>query len=373
MRIGLDGRFYRSNTGGIGRYSRELIENLLKIDRDNDYILFITPEDEKECKVSAPNLKIVVTDIRHFTLSEQLKLSSVIKAEKPDVMHFLNFNHPLNYSGKFITTIHDLTMNFFPVGRQRIPILRQAYLHVMRHAGTAPDAVIVPTKTVKDDVVSCLGVNPDKVHAIYEGASIPDSVSTKTKKGDLAKIGVTKPYILFVSQWRPHKGLGILVEAFNEIKKTHDIQLVVAGKQNPQFPEIPAAIEASPHRQDIIAPGFVSDDALDALYAQTELFVFPSWYEGFGLPPLEAMARGVPVAASNMSVMPEVLGDGAIYFDPKNYSDMARVINQALSDSKLLAELRKRGFAQVKKYSWKKMAQETLALYEKVAAADKPE
>lgn len=366
MRIGLDGRFYRASTGGIGRYSRELIKYLLEIDKENQYVLFLTPADAAECKLEAKNLTKVITPIAHFTIAEQLELSKVIAEHDVDVMHFLNFNHPLSYKQKFITTIHDLTMNFFPVGRQKLPVLRQAYLWVMRHAATAPQAVIVPTETVKQDVVNHLFVGPDKIKVIYEGASLPEKPTSAADTAELKKLGITKPYLLFVSQWRPHKGIGMLVEAFNTMKETQDIQLVVTSKPNDQFPEIPATINASPYRKDIITPGFVDDAVLGALYTQAELFVFPSWYEGFGLPPLEAMVRGVAVASSNSSVMPEVLGDGAVYFDAKDPKNMAEVLTKTLADKPALKELKARGLAQAKKYSWKKMAEETLALYKQV-------
>lgn len=368
MRIGLDGRFYRAATGGIGRYSRELIKHLLEIDKENEYVLFLTPADDKECLLEAKNLKKVVTPIAHFTLSEQRELPNVLAAEQLDLMHFLNFNHPVFYKGRFITTIHDLTMNFFPVGRQRNPILRQPYLAVMRHAATAPDVVIVPTQTVKDDVVNHLNVSPKKIRVIYEGASLPDSTAPVADPAELIKRGITKPYLLFVSQWRPHKGIGVLIEAFNRLKQDHDIQLVITNKANDQFPEIPAAINASPYREDIITPGFIDDSVLNTLYNNAMLFVFPSWYEGFGLPPLEAMVRGLPVASSNSSVMPEVLGDGAVYFDAKNADNMADVLAKTFTDKVLLADLKKRGLVQAKKYSWKKMAEETLALYSELCS-----
>lgn len=366
MRILLDSRLYRQSTAGIGRYSRELIDNLIAIDKANTYILLLTPADAAECTVEAPNVEKVVTDIAHFTLAEQTKLPALLAAQKPDLVHFLNFNHPVGYRGKYITTVHDLTMNFFPVGRQRNPILRLPYLYVMQHAASAAQAVIVPTETVKRDVITHLNAPAEKIRAIYEGAPVVEGAAKPLTAEQRKKLGITKPYILFVSQWRPHKGLGVLVEAFAQLKKDHDIQLVVSGKPNKQFPEVAAAIENSPHRSDIVTPGFVDDDTLASLYASAQLFVFPSWYEGFGLPPLEAMARGIPVAASNASVMPEILGKGAAYFDPRDPVDMAQTIGQLLTDPKALADLTAKGTKQVKKYSWRKMAEETLALYNEV-------
>lgn len=366
MRIGLDGRFYRSGTGGIGRYSQELVKHLLQIDRETQYVLFLTPEDEAECRLTRANLTKIITPIKHFTLAEQTKLPKELAKAKLDLVHFLNFNHPLFYREPFITTIHDLTMTFFPVGRQRLPIKRQAYELVMNHAASASAAVIAPTETVKQDIIKYLGGEAKKISVIYEGVELPAGAIARPKPDYLKSKGITKPYILFVSQWRPHKGLGVLIEAFSEIKKVHDIQLVITGKANPQFPEIPAAIEASPNRSDIITPGFVNDELLDALYAGTQLFIWPSWYEGFGLPPLEAMARGVPVASSNTSVMPEILGEAAVYFNPRDPASIAKVTSETLADSKMLKELKQKGLAQATKYSWKKMAEETLALYQEV-------
>ncbi len=367
MRIVLDGRFYRASTGGIGRYTRELIKYLAIIDKTNQYTVILTPEDRREYQLKASNFEPLVTDIRHFTLAEQFKLPSLLRQQHPDVTHFLNFNHPLNYQLPFITTIHDLTMTFFPVGRQKLPGLRQGYLWMMDHAAKAAAAVIVPSKTVKKDVEQCMGITSDRVQVIYEGAEVTTSSISSKRQDRLKKLGITKPYILFVSQWRPHKGLGMLVEAFNQLKGNQDIQLVATGRANPQFPEIPAAIEASPYRSDIITPGFVDDETLDILYAETELFIFPSWYEGFGLPPLEAMARGVPVASSNTSVMPEILGSAAAYFDPRQPQAIAETIRSALADKQQLAELKKRGLAQAQGYSWQKMAEQTLKLYELIA------
>ncbi len=366
MHIVLDARLYRRSTAGIGRYSRELIKELAAIDDHNHYTVLLTPDDAAEWATYSANFKKMVVPIKHFSLAEQFQLPGILDSLKPDLVHFLNFNHPLLYKGKFIATIHDLTMNFFPTGRQKLPILRQAYLMVMKHAAIAANAVIVPTQTVKDDVVRSYGALPQTIHVTYEGVEQPAGAVAKPKADYFKQIGITKPYILFVSQWRPHKGLGVLVEAFAKIRQQHDVQLVITGKANPSFPEIPALIEASSERAHIVTPGFVDDQMLEALYAGANLFVFPSWYEGFGLPPLEAMALGLPVAASNSSVMPEVLGDAAVYFDAHSANDMAQVISSTLANPGLLTQLRQKGPVQAKRYSWRKMAEETLAVYKKV-------
>lgn len=364
MRIGLDGRLYRSATGGIGRYSQELIKNLLTIDQENKYVLFLTEEDKAECELKASNLERVVTNIRHFTLAEQVKLPKLLDNYELDLVHFLNFNHPIFYGGPFVTTIHDLTMNFFPAGRQSWPILRQAYNWVMGDAVRRSKAVIVPTNKVKQDILANYPATGAAIEVIYEGVELPRSKQPVNSK--LKQLAISKPYLLFVSQWRPHKGLVELLMAFDKIKKIHDVQLVITGRANPQFPAIPRAIEQSEHRKDIITPGFVDDKTLDSLYRNATLFVFPSFYEGFGLGPVEAMARGTPVASSNLSVMPEVLGRAAVYFNPQKNDEMARIITNLLSDRAKLSELRRKSKVQAQKYSWQKTAAATLKLYRKV-------
>lgn len=369
MKIGIDARFYRSSTAGIGRYTRGLLHELAKIDRENKYYIFITPEDDKEYDITAKNFHKVVVSITHYTLSEQTTFLTILNKYKFDVMHFLNFNHPIMYSRPFITTIHDLTMLLYPVGRsQKSWIRKTAFRKVMENAALKSKFVIAVSQATKKDTVKYLGANPDQIKVIYEAYdSIYHNQYAKSKLVNFRKkYNLTSRFILFVSQWRPHKGLPELIKSFEILKEKYHIphKLVITGKPNQHFLKIIDSIKTSKYRKDIVLPGFVPDLDLPLFYNATDLFIFPSFYEGFGLGPLEAMACGAPVVSSNLSCMPEILGDAVLYFDPNNIANMTDTINKVLEDKNLRDKMIIKSLSRVKKYSWQKMAEETLRLYQ---------
>lgn len=373
MKIGIDARFYRKETGGIGRYTRALLKELAKLDKINNYIVYITPEDDKDYDIIAPNFKKKIIPISHYSLSEQTKFLNILKKDKLDLVHFANFNHPIFYPGKFITTIHDLTMMLYPSGKSQKSLVRKfAFARVMDSAAKNASACIAVSQATKNDIIKVLKADNKNIEVIYEG--IDDNYNAKRINTDISgkvlkKYNIQKPYLLFLSQWRPHKGILQLLEAFDILKQEYliDHQLVIVGKPNSHFPEIPAAIKQNKYKKDIIIPGFVEENDLPILYQNADCFVFPSHYEGFGLPPLEAMACGAPVAASNVSCIPEVLGDAAEYFDPYSPENMAEAILKIIKNNKLKSDLRAQGFKQAQKYSWAQMAKQTLELYKKVA------
>jgi glycosyltransferase involved in cell wall biosynthesis len=178
---------------------------------------------------------------------------------------------------------------------------------------------------------------------------------------------MTKPIILYIGQWRKHKNLVRLLEAFKFVKNKFNIdcQIVICGTKDPAYPEIIETIDRLKLFDDTIMPGFIDSAQLPLWYKMADVFVFPSFYEGFGLPPLEAMAVGTPVVASKSSCLPEVLGDAAVYFDYTSSKDLADKIASVLKKKSLRAELKRKGRKQAKKYSWEKTAQETLEIYQR--------
>lgn len=359
--IVIDARFYRQSTAGLGRYSRELITELARLDRDNRYSILLTPADRLEYKLKATNFTPVVVDIPHYSLAEQWKLPSILRSLKPDLVHYLNFNHPILSPQPFIVTIHDLIMLHQPT--QTSPLRRLAFLANLHHAASASRYVITPTKFVADDVAQSLRLNPTKIKPIYEGAFTPQ----QPKSSDSKTPAKNNPYLLAVAQWRPHKGLVELIEAWSTVADELDLDLILPGKPSANFPELANSIQILAQKQPrLILPGFVSDEKLSQLYAEALAFVFPSHAEGFGLPPLEAMAHQTPVLANRASTMPELLGEAALYFDTNQPASIQKAIRQITTDTKLRHELIKRGDQQLTKYSWAKMAAETLALYQEI-------
>jgi len=368
MRIAIDARFYRSSTGGIGRYARGLVKELAKIDQENEYTIIISREDLLEFDIKKDNFKPLVVDFIHYTVAEQIKFLKLLNDHQFDLVHFTNFNHPILYKGKFVITVHDLTLMLFPYGRQKSSIKQFAFRAVMKNAIKKAEKIISISKATENDLVKYLNADPKKIDVIYEGIdSEYNKPQVKNSNSKVAsKYNIINPYILFVSQWRPHKGLPDLVKAFEILKEKYNIvqDLVIVGKPNKEFPDVIDAIENSKYTKNIIKPGFIDEADLPLIYQNADLFVFPSHYEGFGLPPLEAMASGIPVVASNISCMPEILGDAAEYFDPNNSADIAEKIYGVLSMKDKQKSMINKGFDQIKKYSWHKMAEETLRVYQ---------
>jgi glycosyltransferase involved in cell wall biosynthesis len=371
MRIGIDARMFRSSTGGIGVYSQNLLRNLAKVDKKNKYFIFLGEEDLEEYDIKADNFKPIKVNIPHYWFREQLIFPRILEKYNLDLVHFLNFNHPILYPDKFVVSIHDLTMVKAPSGKNQLSIFKRPfYKWVLKDAVKSSQLINTISQQSREDIINYFGVDKDKVKVTHLSIDKKRYQPVKTEKvvNSLDKYGIRKPYLLFVSQLRPHKGIDYLLEAFKLLKKEYrqkELKLILVGKDFGKFPKLSQKIRRAEERGDVIAPGFVENEDMAALYSGASVFVFPSLYEGFGLPPLEAMSCGTPVAASNRSCIPEVLGKAPLYFDPKDSAQMASIINTLLINQKLADKLVGRGFKQVDKYSWQKTAQKTLEIYKK--------
>lgn len=367
MKICLDLRFWRSGTGGLGRYSRNLLKELLKIDKDNEYTAIITPEDEPEFDLHAPNLTKLVVPIAHYSLSEQTKLPKILKQQNFDLVHFANFNHPILYRRAFVVTIHDLIMHLYPTGKQKKSLIRKiAYQWTMRDCRRAK-RVIVPSESTRRDLVGMLNYRQDKIVITPEGSEKMFRVHTEREKIAVKeRLGLPKQYLLFVSRWEAYKGLPALLTAHEQLAEHFpDLGLVICGRpdtQNLQIAELVKQKQAD--NPNIVTPGFVSDEDLAAIYSAAAVYVHPSMYEGFGIMVLEAFASGVPVVTSNTSSLPEVVGDAGLLVDPKSPEELVSAIKKILSDKNLAEELVAKGLERVKQYSWRQMAERTLAIYQ---------
>lgn len=370
MRIGIDCRMYSPAFTGIGRYVLELTENLLKIDNKNEYVLFFNNPEYRYFKPKNERVKKVLVDAPHYSFAEQIKFPLIMRKEKLDIMHFTHFNAPILYNRPFIVTIHDLTLTLFPGQKMVAPLHRLAYHMVIRHAVRKAKKVIAVSKNTKKDLSRYLNVPGKKVEVIYEGVNA-EFREIKGHRLEIVrqKYDIKKPFLLYTGVFRSHKNLVNLIKAFNILRRNYklDINLVITGREDKFYPEVKEAIEKLNLKNDVILPGLVPEEDLISLYNSATVYVFPSLYEGFGLPPLEAMRCGTPVACSNASCMPEICGNAALFFSPHDINDMAKKIHKLCSDARIQKNFIKLGFEQVKKFSWEKMAEETLKLYNEAA------
>lgn len=366
-RIVIDGRWIKAT--GIGRYIENTVRELLLLDKHNQYLMLTRDEDIPKIDLKADNLTIVPVNIGWYTTKEQTLLLKKITELKPDLVHFTNFNFPIGYKGKFVVTIHDLTLLQFrnirkKFGHRYVYAVKEMAMRVtLRTGAKRSKAIIVPTEYVKEGIAKQFGVRRNKIFVTYQAAS----QDLATPRVNLESYGVLKPYLMYAGNAYPHKNLERLIIAFGKLVTEYmlDYQLVIVGKKDSFHKELEKDVAEAKLQNRIIFTDFVSDNELAGFYNKAALYVFPSMSEGFGLPALEAMSHGVPVVSSNASCLPEVLGDAAEYFDPTNVNQMAKVIAKVLSDDDLRKALAKKGHTQVKKYTWAKTAKQTLAVYKK--------
>lgn len=360
MKLVIDARESGTSTG---RYVDKLVEYLHKLQSDFTFVVLTKPHRLEYFAQLAPNFQTIAAPHKEFTFDEQLGFKKQLDSLKPDLVHFSMVQQPVWYKGSVVTTMQDLTGVRFknPSKNPVVFMLKlQVYKWVNKKAARKSAALITPSQYVKDDIVSFTHVDPAKITVTYEAAdAIPETPEPLT---DL----VGKQFIMYVGRPMPHKNLERLIEAFVELKTSHPgLQLVLAGKKDANYERIEHLVQ-SKNITDILFTDFLSEGQLRWLYENCAAYVFPSLSEGFGLPGLEAMVHGAPVVSSNATCLPEVYGDAAHYFNPLDIPAMAKAINDVLTDKTLREKLITAGHAQVKKYSWQQMAEQTLDVYRRV-------
>lgn len=367
MKIGIDCRIYSSNFTGLGRYTYELVNNFIKLNNQlknpHELILFFNDPEFKQFP-SYPHVKKILVNCPHYSLKEQTTFLFKLKKEKLDLVHFPHFNVPIFYKKPFTVTIHDLTLTHFPGRKMTKWYHRLAYHLTIKNAVKNSRKIIAVSNHTKKDLIKNFTVNPKKIEVIYNGISSHFKKISDTKKlaTTLKKYVITKPFLLYTGVWRNHKNLPRLLHALKILKEKYklNLNLVITGRSDPHYPEVKNTVKELSLNKNVKFPGLVEESELIRLYNAAAIFVFPSLYEGFGLPPLEAMQCGTPVATSNTSSLPEICGkENAVLFDPYDPEDIAQKIALLYKDKALQQKLVKNAQAHIKKFSWEKSAEKT--------------
>jgi len=370
MRIGIDARMYGSGFTGIGRYTYELIRNLAESDDKNEYVIFLRKEAFDSFTPPNQRFSKVLAEFPHYSIAEQVGFFKLLNNSNLDLMHFAHFNVPVFYNKPYVVTIHDLTLSFYPGKKMNNIWRRTAYRFVLSTVIKKAKKIIAVSEHTKADLQKMYNVSDERIKVIYNGIDPGFAAPSKTSRPDLMKrLGIQKPYFLYTGVWRDHKNIVGLIQAFASMNKDlgNQFNLVITGKLNPSYHEIPDVIKEMKLENDVQLVGLVSEDDLRALYQYALAYVFPSFYEGFGLPPLESMLCRTPVAASNRSAIPEVCGDGnALFFDPASVDDMKEKMRILATDASVRQNLVNRGIERVKFFDWKKTAAEVLKIYNQI-------
>jgi len=387
--IGIDARFYGPIGKGLGRYTQEVVDNIMKISSADtgasfNYVIFLSEENFDEFSSDLDNVKKVLLKVPWYGWKEQIFFPLYIKREKIDLMHFPHFNVPIFVPTKFVVTVHDLILTHFPTIRATTlnPLLYKiknlAYRIVIGTAIRKAKKIITVSQFTKDDILSKFRVKAEKIAVTYEGVANltkgRDSlfVAKLDNQETLDQYNISKNFLLYVGNAYPHKNLDTLLRVFAELHEERpELRLVLVGKKDYFYTKVEEEARRLNLWQEgninspVIFPGYVPDAQLEILYQEAKAYIFPSLYEGFGLPPLEAMAKGCLVLSSDRASLPEVLGGGALYFNPESEFNMLERIKQALDNEDLKAKITKEAFEQVKKYNWWECAHQTLEIYKR--------
>ena len=359
MHIAIDARIINS---GTGTYVAKLLEYLQQIDHENDYSVLVRAKDENYWHPTADNFTVRVAEFDNYSFAEQIGFKKFLDDLSPDLVHFCMPQQPLFYRGKRVTTVHDMTLlrTYNSDKNWLVFHLKQLVGRwVFRRVARISDHVITISQNTKREYQDFTHIPDEKISVIYESGEV--------LKGNLKPYDTPfERYIMYVGQQPDYKNLRRLAAAHQQLlEKYPDLGLIFVGRMNEDTKRNKAFYEKQGYK-NIHFTGFIEDNQRDWLMQRAIAYVFPSLMEGFGLPPLESMTYGTPVVSSNASCMPEILGDAAEYFDPLDIDDMTTTIARIIDDESLRRAMTTRGYEQVAKYSWKKMTDETHAIYSKV-------
>jgi len=369
MKIAVHGsHLCQEREDGNQTYILNLFRAIRDIDKKNQYIFYYNKPSTK--KIEAVNFEHKIHQAP--LMWTQRVFPFLLRRDKPDILFMPIQMLPFlkAKSQKSVVTIHDLAFLLYP---ETFPA-KDAFLHKLyvREAITKADHLIAITEATKQDIIKFYKVNPDKITVVYHG--VDKERFRLMQKGEeslvenvKSKYNITKPYILYIGNVQPRKNIQGLIKAYQQMRKNtkHNYQLVIAGAKAWLVENVMQEI-GNEYREDIIFTGRFEDAELAPLLWGSDLFVLPSFYEGFGLPILEAMACGIPTLVSNTPSLVEVGGEASLSFNPHSVDDMAKVLDNVISDSDLRQEMRAKGLKRVEDFSWSRCAKETIQVIDKI-------
>jgi glycosyltransferase involved in cell wall biosynthesis len=375
MKIAIDVRKWRDY--GIGTYVRNLVRHLARIDHDTTYLLFCNPADESALRDMAENFVPVVDGSAQYRLREHVSLPLKLRRLGAELLHSPHYVRPLFCPVPSVVTIHDCIHLLFP---QYLPN-RMAYNYARFMMGSAirnSAIVFTVSEASRGDILRFFPeTDPEKVHVVPNAidAELLRDPGEEERERVRERYQLRSRFVLFAGNVKPHKNLERLIRAFARVRGqegNEDLRLVLLGDDVSRYGSLRRTADEAGVRQDVRFFGFVPHETLAALYRMATVFAFPSLYEGFGLPPLEAMACGTPVVTSRLSSLPEVVGDGALLVDPYSEDEIAHGIARLLDDQDLRARLVERGLERAASYSWERSVREIHSGYLKALGRPLP-
>lgn len=368
MRIGIDAR--KLHDFGIGTYIRNLLRELARLDHDTDFVLLCRPDDVNGIRALGENFRPVVERAGNYSISEQFRIPLALRREKVTLFHAPHYVLPPLVHCRSVVTIHDCIHLMFP---QYLPNkVALAYARTsMALAASRATRVLTVSETSKKDIMRFFGTDPARIDVIYN--AYDERFGVEPKEDEVVRVReryqLHDEFVLYAGNVKPHKNLERLIDAFHLVRSRglDHLKLVMIGDDISKYASLRRAVHRYQLHNYVRFLGYLPEETLAVMYRLAGVFVFPSLYEGFGLPPLEAMASGTPVVTSNVSSLPEVTGDAAELVDPYDPQAIADGIYRVLTDIDLRRNLRRKGLARAHQFSWGASVRRVREIYGEVA------
>ncbi len=367
MRIGIDAR--KLHDFGIGTYIRNLLRQLARLDRETEFVLLCRPEDREALACLGQNFRAVPEPAGNYSVTEQVRIPLALRRERVTLFHAPHYVLPRLVSVPSVVTIHDCIHLMFPEylpGRLALTYARASIATAARRS----TRVLTVSESSKTDILRFVDLPPEKIDVIYNAYDerFGEEPSTEAVDGVRERYQLSGEFVLYAGNVKPHKNLERLIEAFALVRQRglDHVRLVLIGDDISKYASLRRAVHRHRLHGHVRFLGYLPDETLAVMYRLASVFVFPSLYEGFGLPPLEAMASGTPVVTSNVSSLPEVTDDAALLVDPYDPAAIADGLTRALTDAALRRDLRARGLARARQFSWEASARRIREIYGEV-------
>ena len=376
MKIAIDLR--RTSEFGVGTYTRNVVRALGRLDQSNQYFLIGQPK-VTEIGSLPPNFKAVLLLNSDRTLKGYFECRALLKRLGCDLVHIPHlFGTPRNLPCPYVVTVHDVVEHMYR-SHDRSSLRRSLHFRLTRHVLNRASRILAVSNYTKSEIEKLFSIPGSHIEVVYNAIDerfLRGHASAADRQLLAERYLVNYPFLLYAGRISPHKNLVRIIEAFSALKvqlekeeKFTDLKLIIIGDELSKHPDLRRTVVRSGVHNDVRFLGFIPIEMLRVFYDAAKIFVFPSLYEGFGLPPLEAMAHGTPVVTSNTTSLPEVVGNAAVLVNPENVFDIMRALHRVLVDQPLREKLKERGYEQVKRFSWDDSARRILAVYEEVGGS----
>ena len=375
MKIAIDLR--RISEFGVGTYTRNIVRALGRLDHSNQYFLIGPPGKVAEIAPLPANFTTVPMLTNVSTLKGCLECRTQLKRLQCDLIHIpYLIGTPCRFPCPYVVTVHDVVEHMYS-NRDRSSLRRALDFRLTRRVLNGASRILAVSNYTKSEVEKLFGIPGARIEVVSNAIDerfLRGHASASDRQRLAESYLVNYPFLLYAGRISPHKNVVRIIEAFSALKaqlekddKFPDLKLIIIGDELSKQPDLRRTVVRSGVQNDVRFLGFVPIEMLRVFYDAAKIFVFPSLYEGFGLPPLEAMAHGTPVVTSNTTSLPEVVGNAAVLVNPENVFEIMRALHRVLLDHPLREKLKQRGYEQVQRFSWDDSARRILAVYQEVA------